>query len=90
MRKGADYDLPKIRVRRVGEVGRWIFRKGIYEIELSELGSSTISWTLRTETPTTILRPFYGLGDAWSVVNAADAADPLGAWVSFYDEDAQP
>lgn len=90
MTRGADYDQPKIRVRRVGAEGYWIFRKGIYEVEYTEVGSDAVAWTQRTKTPTSILRPFYGLGDAWSVVNTADAVHPPGAWVSFYDEDAQP
>jgi hypothetical protein len=86
--RAADYGDARIRVRKVSETGVWIFRRGVYEIEHTELGSDVVTWTRQSSSPTEVLRPFYGQGDAWSIVQAADAATPPGAWVSFYDEDA--
>src|SRR5690606_28141095 len=43
-----------------------------------------------TRTPVTLLDPLLGIGDAWSVIDAANRAwdGECGSWVSLYDERA--
>jgi hypothetical protein len=89
MTHAADYGLPKIRVRKVREVGRWIFRRSVYEVEHTELGESTPAWVRETSDPAGFLRPYYGLGDGYAVKDSADRQDPPGRWTSLFAEDAE-
>jgi hypothetical protein len=89
MNRAADYGLPKIRVRKVREVGRWIFRRSVYEVEYTELGESMPAWVRETTDPAGFLRPCYGLADGHAVQDSADRQDPPGAWTSLFVEDAE-
>lgn len=85
MPSAADYGLPKLRVRKLADVGRWIFRRGLYEVEYTELGAQAPAWLKQTTDPAGLLRPFLGLADAHSVV---EAADRTGTWSSLFTADA--
>lgn len=86
MTRAADYGGPKIRVRKVGEVGRWIRRRSVYEVEYTELGESTPAWVRETTDPAGLLRPYYGLADGYAVKASADKQP--GTWTSLFLEDA--
>jgi len=45
------------------------------------------TWSRITSTPVTLIDPYLGVGDAWSVIKAADAAwtGGVGAWTSLYE-----
>jgi hypothetical protein len=89
MTRAAGYGGPKIRVRKVRDTGRWIFRRPVYEVELTELGQSTPAWIRETTDPAGFLRPYYGLADGYAVRDSADRQDRPGAWTSLYVEDAE-
>ena len=59
-----------IRIRRCRPRG--ILRRPRYEIELIE--SRAISWRKETTAPVTVMDQRIGVGEAWALVHAADAA----------------
>jgi len=84
MPNAASYGLPRIRVRKLAEVGHWIFRKTTYEVEFTELGATQPAWIKETTDPAGLIRPYLGLADAHSVV---DAANRTSTWASLFDTD---
>jgi hypothetical protein len=62
-----------------------LFRRRRYEVALIRDASSAPEWTRVTSTPVTLIDRHLGVGDAWSVVQAADDAwdGDVGEWVSF-------
>jgi hypothetical protein len=74
-----------IRLRRIPASG--LLRRRRYEVEIVEAGESTPRREITT-TPVTLIDKYIGVGDAWSVVHAADDAwdGRSGEWVSLRDE----
>jgi hypothetical protein len=70
-----------IRVRRLPPQ---FLKRRRYEVELTDPGGGE-GWTQVTSTPVTLIDKYIGVGDAWSVVGAADAAwdGDVGDWVVF-------
>jgi hypothetical protein len=58
-----------IRIRRLPPRG---LRRRIYEIGFTPTGETVPTWTRVTSAPVTLIDPHLGVGDAWSLVHAAD------------------
>lgn len=76
-----------IRIRRIPQripLGR------LYELELRQAGSA-VATHRTTRAPVSVLEPVLGVGDAWSLVLAADRRWSMGdrGWVEF-DESPAP
>lgn len=71
-----------IRIRRLP--GRLLARRR-YEVELRPDADSPPEWTRVTSTPVKLIEPHLGVGDAWSVIRAADEAwdGKSGDWIAF-------
>jgi hypothetical protein len=49
-------------------------RRRRYEVTFIREGGAEPEWTQVTSTPVTLIDRYLGVGDAWSLVNAADDA----------------
>lgn len=76
-----------IRLRRVPPRG--ILRRKLYEIELPPQSVSGASTREVTRTPVTRIEQTLGVGDAWTLVHAADDAwdGESGDWVTLRADD---
>lgn len=76
----------RIRIRRLGPT-RFLGRKR-YEVELPAIATGDPFHRKVTSVPVTMLEKHLGVGDAWSLVKAADAAwdGQTGKWVSLYEQ----
>lgn len=83
---GSVDDAKVIRIRRLPSTR--VLRRRRYEVSWSagELGEATGSKV--TTSPLGMLDPVLGVGDAWSVIDAADRAwdGRVGAWASLYED----
>lgn len=72
-----------IRMRRVPPKG--VFRRKLYEIELPAAGEGGAPTRKVTSTPVTAIHKVIGVGDAWTLVRAADEAwdGRSGQWVAL-------
>jgi hypothetical protein len=70
-----------IRVRRLPAQ---FLKRRRYEVEFTDPEGGE-GWTKVTSTPVTLIDEYVGVGDAWSVVGAADDAwdGDVGDWVVF-------
>ena len=70
-----------IRVRRLPPQ---LLKRRRYEVEFTDPAGGD-GWTKVTSTPVTLIDKYVGVGDAWSVVGAADEAwdGEVGKWVVF-------
>jgi hypothetical protein len=79
----------QIRIRRVAPTGLLrLLRRRRYEIERAAASGSSPTRELTT-TPVTAIDQQLGVADAWSLVDAADAAwnGRSGDWVTLIDID---
>jgi hypothetical protein len=72
-----------IRLRRIAPRG--LLRRPRYEIEFPAAVPSDVPRREETSTPVTAIDPYVGVGDAWTLVHAAnDAWDgQAGEWVDL-------
>jgi hypothetical protein len=77
-----------IRIRRLPKPR---FRRRPYEIEYRPLTGSDVGWHKITTAPIFDLEKVVGTGDAWAMINAADADwdGAHGEWVSVYAPDEE-
>lgn len=77
-----------IRLRRLPPKG--LLRRRIYEVEITQAGEAAPPTRQVTSTPVTFIDKCLGVGDAWTLVHAADDAwdGRVGEWVSLFEEDA--
>jgi hypothetical protein len=75
-----------IRLRRLRPS---LLRRRIYEVEFTPEWETSPSWRRVTAAPVTIIDPYLGVGDAWALVHAADAAwtGGVGEWVTLFEEE---
>jgi hypothetical protein len=86
--RAADYELPRLRVRRVPDAADGRRR---YEVELTEPGADHPSWTRETSDALGALEPCLGVADAHAVRDAADRAwrGGTGPWESLFGADRE-
>ncbi len=75
-----------IRLRRIPPTG--LLRRRRYEIEFPAVDQSSSPRREITSTPVTVIDRQVGVGEAWTLVHAADAAwdGQSGEWVTLLDE----
>jgi len=83
--RAQDLGLPTIRVRRLPDTGPF-GRRRTYEVELTEVGADSPSWTRTTHTPRPLIEPHLGWDEAPTVINAADRAwtGGVGPWATLF------
>lgn len=61
------------------------FRRRQYEVQFIPDPHNQPEWTRITSSPVTLLDAHLGVGDAWSVIHAADRAwnGGVGEWIVF-------
>ena len=88
-RRAADYGAPLIRLRRLPD-HRGVFRTSRrYEVEFTPAGATSPEWTRETDDPQPIIEPYFGLGDAHALIDAADRSwdGGVGTWQTLYPGD---
>jgi hypothetical protein len=75
-------DVMRLRIRRLQST---FLRSRRYEVECTALDDPGLSWRRVTGTPVTVIDPYLGVGDAWSLIHAADTAwaGGVGEWVEW-------
>ena len=90
--RAADYEMPRLRVRRLPDAGGGRRGRRRYEVELTEPGAERPSWTRETSRASSALEPYLGIAEAHAVQDAADRAwrGGTGPWASLFDADREP
>ncbi|GAB3787700.1 hypothetical protein [Nocardioides ungokensis] len=89
MTSAGDLGWPRIRVRRLPDSGLLGWRHN-YEVEFTEVGASSPTWTKTTRTPRPLIEPYLGWDEAPTVIQAADRAwdGGVGPWATLFPGDA--